>query len=431
MSWYTFFSQIINMSFTGSIVILVVALARLLLKRAPKAISYGLWAVVLVRLLCPLAIPSDVSFLRLLDAPVKEAAVGNRLEYITIDKEPMGNIAGLDRGMPQGTSSGADFTGDSMENKKITDINAAANSNKGWMTERMTEKPVEVTVEVEGPFLDAERMVPGAVLWGLGIVLIALYEGLLYYRLRRRLWAAVHMRDNIFRSDYITRPFVMGVLRPRIYLPSTLGEREQAYVLLHEQYHIRRLDHVSRVLAFVALAIHWFNPLVWLAFVLSGRDMEMSCDEAVVKQMGEGIRAEYSSTLLGLATGRRPIAGMPLAFGEGDTAGRIRNLARWKRPAVHVVMVAAAFCGMLAAVLLTNPRGKELGKTQFSSVNNSDNRQNHDELEAVTEKVFGEPTCSALPVIGKGSSVIWEHYGSIEDMVSFYGDDRHFVIVIN
>lgn len=369
MNWYIFFSQIINMSFTGSIVIVVVLAARLLWKRAPKVISYGLWAVVLVRLLCPLAIPSELSFLSFWDAPVKEAAVGNRLEYISIKREPRGNMGVTDQGMipESGYASGtegnakADFGRNSMENVRISNENTASNSNKGEISEEFLS-----SVEVEaGSFLTAEQMIPAAGLWGLGGVLMVLYEGMAYYRLRRRLRGAVHMQDNIFRSDYIASPFVLGVLRPRIYLPSALGEQEQSYILLHEQCHIRRLDHVTRVLAFLALVIHWFNPLVWLAFVLSGRDMEMSCDEAVVKRLGEGIRADYSASLLGLATGRRIIAGMPLAFGEGDPAGRIRNLARWRKPAMHVVIVAAAFCGMLAVVLLTNPREK--GQKQGSA----------------------------------------------------------------
>lgn len=120
----------------------------------------------------------------------------------------------------------------------------------------------------------------------------------------------------------------MGLVRPKIYLPSDMEEREQAYIIRHEQHHIRRGDHIIKALAFLALSIHWFNPLVWVAFIYSNKDMEMSCDEAVVKKMGDGILADYTASLLSLATGKHIIAGMPLAFGEGDTKGRIRNLAK-------------------------------------------------------------------------------------------------------
>lgn len=129
------------------------------------------------------------------------------------------------------------------------------------------------------------------------------------------------------------------------------------YIILHEQYHIRRLDHIVKALAFVALCIHWFNPLVWVAFILSGKDMEMSCDEAVVLKLGTEIRADYTASLLSLATGKRIIAGMPLAFGEGNTKGRIKNLANWKKPTFWVVLISVISCVVLAICLLTNPTG--------------------------------------------------------------------------
>ena len=188
------------------------------------------------------------------------------------------------------------------------------------------------------------------------MIVVAIYGIVTYLRLRRRLITASPLRDNIYLADDIDSPFVMGLIRPKIYLPSAMEEREQSYILLHEQHHIRRLDHVVKALAFVALCIHWFNPLVWVAFILSGKDMEMSCDEAVVKKLGTQIRADYTASLLSLATGKRIIAGMPLAFGEGNTKGRIKNLANWKKPAFWVVLVAVIVCIMLAIGLLTNPK---------------------------------------------------------------------------
>ena len=144
---------------------------------------------------------------------------------------------------------------------------------------------------------------------------------------------------------------------------------ERAYIILHERHHIRRLDHITKVLAFAALCIHWFNPLVWLAFILSGKDMEMSCDEAVVRKMGDAVLADYAASLLNLATGRHTIAGMPLAFGEGDTKGRIRNLAKWKRPR-QIGFVAACSLVIFSAVLLAfNPSGIQLSKLVIDEVN--------------------------------------------------------------
>jgi hypothetical protein len=135
-------------------------------------------------------------------------------------------------------------------------------------------------------------------------------------------------------------PFVIGILRPRIYLPSTQREEEQSYVILHEQTHIRRLDHLVKMFAFLALAVHWFNPLVWVAFVYAVKDMEMSCDECVIKLMGSDIRGEYSTSLLSLAAEKRLINGSPLAFGEENIKGRISNVMNFKKPAAWVAAIS-------------------------------------------------------------------------------------------
>lgn len=168
----------------------------------------------------------------------------------------------------------------------------------------------------------------GQYVWVAGMAVMTAYSAAAYRKLRKKLLIAVPLRENIYIADDIMSPFVVGLFRPKIYLPCNLGEREQEYIILHEQHHIRRLDHLAKALAFLALTVHWFNPLVWLAFVLAGRDMEMSCDEAVIRTLGSDVRADYSASLLTLATGRRIIAGTPLAFGEGDTKGRINNLSK-------------------------------------------------------------------------------------------------------
>jgi hypothetical protein len=189
---------------------------------------------------------------------------------------------------------------------------------------------------------------------------LVVYAAVSYIRLRRKLITASPLRDNIYLADEITSPFVMGLFRPKIYLPSSMEEQEQSYILMHEQHHIRRFDHIIKALAFVALSIHWFNPLVWIAFIMAGKDMEMSCDEAVIRKMGDGILANYAASLLNLATGRRVMAGVPPAFGEGDTKGRIRNLANRKKPALWVIAVAVIVCVALAVCLLTNPKTQRL-----------------------------------------------------------------------
>ncbi len=323
MFFYTFLPKLLNMSLTASVVILVVLLLRLCIKKAPKVISYALWGIVLFRLLCPVTLESDFSLFRLFDAPV----TGSGTKTSTIEYIPE-NIV---------------HTENPAVALPVPGISEAINDTLPQGREQLAADPLEAPMAI------------ATYVWMLGVLGMGIYAAVSYGKLRCGLVTASPLRDNIYLADEITSPFVLGLFRPRIYLPSSLEEREQSYIILHEQHHIRRLDHVVKVLAFAALSIHWFNPLVWVAFLLSGRDMEMSCDEAVVKKTGEDVLADYTASLLSLATGKHIIAGMPLAFGEGSTKGRIRNLAKWKKPAFFVVLAAVVVCALLAVVLLTNP----------------------------------------------------------------------------
>ena len=328
------FPIVCNMSLTASVVIVAVLLVRLLLRRAPKVFSYALWAVVLFRLLCPVSVTSAVSLLGALGAPAEErTAVTSVMEYVPADI--VRNMAPAVTPLPQ-----EPFPAEPGEN-----IVSTAPS--------VTQPAAAPASPLSGPV---------AVLtltWLTGMALLLLYSVISLLRLRRRLVGAVRLEDNIYLADYIPSPFVMGLFRPKIYLPSTLTETERGYILRHEQYHLRRRDHVVKLLSFLALCVHWFNPLVWAAFILAGKDMEMSCDEAVVRELGEDIRADYSASLLSLATGRRIVAGMPLAFGEGDTGGRIRNLLNWKRPQPWIIAVCAVVCVGLIALCAANPKGSD------------------------------------------------------------------------
>lgn len=313
------FPKLLNMSLTASVVIVFVLLLRFLLKKAPKIISYALWGLVLFRLLCPISLESGLSLFGLVHAPVTPSGtLTSSIEYIPSD-------------LVQTESPSAVLPAPGMEETAPQGV----------------EQPVSDAAETP--------VVLAADIWVAGVLGMGLYGVISYLRLRRKLVTASPLRENIYLADGISSPFVLGLLHPKIYLPSSLGEQELPYIVLHEQHHIRRLDHLVKVLAFVALSLHWFNPLVWLAFVLAARDMEMSCDEAVIRKMGDGIRADYTASLLSLATGKHIIAGMPLAFGQGDTKGRIRNLANRKKPAFWVVLAGAVICALAALGLLTNP----------------------------------------------------------------------------
>lgn len=325
------FLTVLRMSATAAVVILAVLLARLALRRAPKIFSYALWAVALFRLLCPVSISSGLSLLP------------------AVQTQPAG----------EAQTSVHIHTG-------IAAMNSQVNDYLDGHPYPVEFTPSEREGDIGAVYLDGvSRMVEAAApswtavacpVWLAGAVILLGYSVISMLRLRRKLvgWVPLKGEKNVRLADHIPSPFVLGVFRPKIYLPSGLPEGERDYILLHERTHIRRCDHIFRALAWLALSIHWFNPLVWLAFHLAGKDMEMSCDEAVLRKMGRDVRADYSSSLLRLSTGKRLPAG-PLAFGDGDPQSRIKNVLRWKKPALWVVAVALIAVVCAGVALATNP----------------------------------------------------------------------------
>lgn len=370
------FIRILNMSLTGSMMILAVLSVRLLLRKAPKIFSYALWIVVLFRLLCPVSFESGFSLLGMLGVSAEE---DGRVEYIS---ESFG--AGLQLG------------------QEIT-------ATESMTAEDGLELQQSATAQEKKPIWNADvfqtSLRVASVIWMIGSVGLLLYGVASYMHLMRKMHfvelkefkhprspddtmqsvsAVMHDMtgvEKICRTDAVSTAFVLGFVRPRIYLPNNLEEREESYILLHEQVHVKRRDSLYRAAAYLALCLHWFNPLVWLAFHLSGKDMEMSCDEAVIRKVGNGVKKEYSNSLLALATGSAKIKGAPLAFGEGDMGSRIKNVLRYKKPTVILVAVVMLLCLAAAVFLLGNPKGKAEkpiedmgGGADISSVLDSDVR---------------------------------------------------------
>lgn len=315
------FSQILNMSITGSIVILFVLLARVVLKRAPKIFSYALWSVVLFRLLCPVSFSAPVSVLDAAAPQIRESSGNaNMVSFLPEEAELHTDYAAL----PAETQP--------LQQEIFTETG-----------EQLQMTPAHAT----------------CLLWLAGMAGMIVYSAAQYFLLKRRLVGSVSLWGNIYLADHLDTAFVLGLWKPKIYLPSGLTEEERAYILAHEQQHIRRFDHVTRLLSYFALCIHWFNPLVWAAFALSGKDMEMSCDEAVLRRLGTEIRADYSASLLRLTTQNKILSGMPLAFGEGDTKGRVLNMAKWNKPAKWLVVICLILCLCVVALCAFNPEGEQ------------------------------------------------------------------------
>lgn len=304
------FLHILNMSFSASIVILFVLVVRFFLRKAPKIFSYVLWGVVLVRLILPFSFESALSIM-----PIKANPVSSEIIY---SSAPI-----IDTG--------------------ITPINTVVNAVLPKAHPVASVNPLQIWLLV------------GSIIWATGIVLLLGYSIITYVKLNKRLSNVVHLKDQIYLVEDLGTPFVLGVFQPRIYLPSTLTDQELPMVILHEQTHIRRHDPLIKIVAFLTLCLHWFNPLVWIAFYCSVRDMEMACDEAVIKHMGHEVKKDYSQSLLALATGRHFIQATPLAFGEGDTKKRVKNILQYKSPKFWWLILTTIAVIIVAIGLISNP----------------------------------------------------------------------------
>lgn len=306
--WERLFLQLLNMGLGGGAVILLVLLCRLALLRAPKRYAYALWALPLIRLLVPFTLQSAHSPLPLTAQPIPQD--------IALMQSPR-------------VHTGVDA------------LNGAVNSLLPSGAPQASVNPLQVLVAV------------GAAVYFCGVIAMLLHGLAAQLRLQRRLrGAAACAEPGVYEAAAVPTPFVLGLFRPRIYLPLGLSGAERAYVLAHERAHIRRLDHATRLLAHLALCLHWWNPLVYLALRLSARDMELSCDERVLSRADGDERAGYANALLDLSAAPARLPGTPLAFGESDAKARIKNVLRYRRPALWLCAAAALVCLLAAACSL-------------------------------------------------------------------------------
>ena len=307
------FLKIVNMSISASWLVVAVLILRLVLKKAPKWVNVLLWGIVAVRLICPFSFESVLSLI-----PSAET-------------------------FPEKIISGPSFD-------VQTGITPIDNRINGYLGDRYFEG---VTVPTNN---GNNVMTILTIVWIIGILLLATYTIISYQRLNRKVDTAVHYKDNIFQSENVSSPFVLGLIKPRIYLPFKLDGQDMEHVVAHEQAHIRRKDHWWKPLGFLLLTIHWFNPLMWLAYVLLCRDIELACDEKVIKRLSNEQRADYTQALVACSVNRRMIAACPLAFGEVGVKERVKSVMNYKKPAFWVIILAVIACVIVAVCFLTNPK---------------------------------------------------------------------------
>jgi beta-lactamase regulating signal transducer with metallopeptidase domain len=335
------FLKLLNMSITAAYVFTFVFILRLFLKRAPKWISYALWSLMLFRLVCPVSFSSDFSVFGRLGGAGPSAQLDG-MAFI----EPVAASAAAPASAP---ISGA---GGSLASLPASSASAAAGLSGTGIS---AADPMQMLIFI------------GMCVWLTGIAVMLIYGAASYLKLKRRVSEATRVEGNVFETDAISAPFVFGLTRPRIYLPVSLDGTGRDFVLRHERAHIRRGDQFIKPLAFLALSVHWFNPFVWLAFVLMGRDMEMSCDERVIRELEPEARAGYGETLAGLAAKRPLLAGSPLAFGESGVKTRVRNVLSYRRPAFWVIAIAVIAAAAVGICLLTNPEKSAISDGEIVS----------------------------------------------------------------
>ena len=314
------FLRILNMSITAGWLVLAVMLLRLVLKRAPKAIRCALWALVGIRLVLPFSFESMWSLL-----PSAEPI-------------PMGSLQ----------------SGSLVVNTGIPVVDQAVNPAIAEVFTPTVTDAVQSATPVTAPTVVSVTQT-ASVIWVIGTVLMLLYSAVSYWRLRRRVAASIPAENGLWLCDNIETPFILGIFRPRIYIPSAMPPEQVSHVAAHERAHLQRRDHWWKPLGFLLLSIHWFNPLLWLAYILLCRDIELACDEKVIRDMSADDKKAYSIALLETSVPRRMIAACPLAFGEVGVKTRIRSVLHYKKPAFWLAVLAVVLCVTAAVCLLTDP----------------------------------------------------------------------------
>lgn len=373
---------------TVSVVIIAVLLARFLLRKMPKKYSYILWSIVGIRMIFDLPFATNISVFNLFRGFAKHTSTVETM------------LAGSHRTNLQGSTD--------LLNKTDTTGAAVAHASRSTVVEAMTHT------------LTTSQMVLGilGLLWLIVVALFVTYGIYSYVKCRLLVRTAVIARDitpdshkkknnvSVWECDRIPSPFVLGIIRSRIYIPFRMPKQEQAYILAHEECHIRRLDPLWKLIAFLLLAVYWWNPLVWIAFFYMVRDMEMSCDEAVIEQFGNEIKQGYSNSLLSFAMERHPYSFAPVAFGEGDAGRRIKNVLNFKKPHTWVAILVFVLLVVVGVSCLTN--GKD--KISSETVSDTENSQMQQTAVETTE----------APMSSDNNSTVQESLQSVDKWAQAY-----------
>lgn len=402
------FLKIVNMSASACWIILAITMLRILLKKAPKWLNCILWGIAGLRLVVPFSFESILSLI-----PSAEF----------IPQEMINSNSSVD-------VSGAKIL------KYI-------GNNPVWYDLGIKDGSLvfnEITAP-DGDFVNPLLIILyiASIVWLIGIAALLIYTIVSFLRLNGKVKTAVLLRDNIYQSEAVVSPYVLGITKPKIFLPFNINEQDMEHVIAHEQAHIRRKDHLWKPLGFVILIFHWFNPLVWLGYVLLCRDIELACDEKVIKELNTEERADYSEALLTCSANRRTVAVCPLSFGEVGVKDRVKSVLNYKKPAFGIVAVAIVASIVVAVCFLTNPINKsifnskyETGKCLYDDVISEDKATKTNELvfnitsDGIVYKSFDENTTEEL---GKLTETDFTALGAVKNAYEISSDSGKYVIL--
>jgi beta-lactamase regulating signal transducer with metallopeptidase domain len=377
------FIRILNMSISASFVALIVMIIRLFLKKAPKIYSYILWTVVFFRLICPFTIPMPVSVI-----PVQPQTIPH-------DLVSSGNPA-IQSGVPIVDRAINKAIKNSMPGSSPTESISPIESISPAESISPTESihPLKAVLEA------------AALLWLSGVAALILYGIISYIRLKRRVMTGIRIQDNIYETEFIKTPIVLGFLHTKIYVPIGLGTHEMEYVTAHEKTHIRRLDYLIKPLAFLITAIHWFNPLAWFSYLLMVKDMELSADESVMKHYDIDIRGGYAGSLLALAVKRSGLPG-PLAFGETGVKGRVKNILNYKKPGFWVSITAIVIVLVVSLSLIVSQEAVETPENITNNTLYYSSKDNPKDTLDNTSKYTSNQVVASTPAPNKSSETVY------------------------
>lgn len=306
------FLKILNMSITASWLVIAVIVMRLLLKKVPKWIMVFMWGLTGIRLVCPFYLVSVFSLI-----PSSETIPGDILYMDT-------------PAIHSGVETFNSVVNPILSESLAPSVGASVN-------------PMQVIAFVS------------SIIWIVGVAVMLVYTAVSYLKIHKKVKEAIPFKENIRVCDHVDTPFILGMVRPRIYLPSAMSEQDMEYVIAHEKAHLKRHDHWWKPLGFLLLTIYWFNPVLWIAYILLCRDIEFACDEKVIRNMGTENKKQYSDAIINCSVPRRMITACPLAFGEVSVAGRVKFVLNYRKPAVWIVVTGIISCIIVAICFLTNP----------------------------------------------------------------------------